>query len=349
MAEHIQRITDENTANIPTWFGEPVKDVFTLATYIGKLDTARDLLQLDDATTFRYFSQSLRGSAASWLDTWLVENRHLPQHWSEVRPHFRQAFGDKTSTATFAKDVSSAKLEDFGGDFYKFYAHIGKLVDLHCEPFLFQPIDLGDEEHDFDDDQIRRIITINTRTIRAIHSKLTLEFFLHGLPKDMFQKVATKPNLTKPSQIIDFLKRSDEQLRKEAILPQNPPPPMPHPPPHPAAYVTPVGETFTQANTYSQAYASKYGGNSQQKIRKSKARLCIYCRKPNHSQERCFTRIRDNQPCLTPKGEAYWPNKVAATAQTDDVTHDVTQEAQPQTNSQEAQPQAFSVFHNEVL
>jgi hypothetical protein len=89
----------------------------------------------------------------------------------------------------------------------------------------------------------------------------------------MFQRVATKPNLTKPSQIIEFLKRSDEQLRKEAILPQIPPPPMPNPPPHPAAYITPVGETFTQANTYSQAYASKYGGNGQQKIRKSKTRF----------------------------------------------------------------------------
>jgi hypothetical protein len=136
----------------------------------------------------------------------------------------------------------------------------------------------------------------------------------------MFQRVATKPNLTKPSQIIEFLKRSDENLRKEAIIPQIPPPPMAPPHNAPAAYVTPVGEVFTEANTYSQAYASKYGGNNQQKKRKSKARLCIYCRKPNHSQERCTARIRDNQPCLTPKGEAYWPEKVAAAAKSDDVT-----------------------------
>ena len=28
MAEHIQRKTDEDTANIPIWFGEAAKDTF---------------------------------------------------------------------------------------------------------------------------------------------------------------------------------------------------------------------------------------------------------------------------------------------------------------------------------
>ena len=56
-----------------------------------------------------------------------------------------------------------------------------------------------------------------------------------------------------------------------------------------------------------------------------------------------MARISDNQPCLTPKGEAYWPQKVAAAAQSSDVTPDATQEELPQTFS------TFSVFHNEVL
>ena len=83
----------------------------------------------------------------------------------------------------------------------------------------------------------------------------------------MFERVATKPHLTKPSQVIEFLKRSDENLRKEAIIPQIPPPLMAPPHNAPAAYVTPVGEVFTEANTYSQAYASKYGRkNVSQKL-----------------------------------------------------------------------------------
>ena len=61
MADHIQRKTDEDTANIPLWYGEPAKDSFTLADYTAKLDSAQNLLELDEETTFRYFERSLRG------------------------------------------------------------------------------------------------------------------------------------------------------------------------------------------------------------------------------------------------------------------------------------------------
>ena len=105
MADHIQRKTDEETANILLWYGELAKDTFTLQDYTAKIDSGKDLLGLNEETTFRYFERSLRGSALSWLHTWLIENRATPPQWATVKPAFRKNFGDSTSAATFAHDI----------------------------------------------------------------------------------------------------------------------------------------------------------------------------------------------------------------------------------------------------
>ena len=236
MAEHIQRKTDKDTANIPLWFGEPAKDTFTLANYIAKVNAAQTLLALNETTTFQYFERSLRGSALSWLHTWLIKNWDSPREWTTVKSAFRQNFGDSTSAATFAQDIYASNLATFQGDFHKFYAHIARLVELHCEPFIAARIELGDN-HGFTNAQQRRVTQIVTKTYRNVHDKLTIEFFLNGLPKAMFEKVATKPELVKPSQIIEYLKKCDTVARKNTIVQ---PLPLQHPQPTSATFVSPV-------------------------------------------------------------------------------------------------------------
>ena len=352
MAEHIQRKTDKDTANIPLWFGEPAKDTFTLANYTAKVNAAQTLLALNETTAFQYFERSLRGSALSWLHTWLIKNRDSPREWTTVKSAFRQNFGDSTSAATFAQDIYASNLATFQGDFHKFYAHIARLVELHCEPFIAARIELGDN-HGFTNAQQRRVTQIVTKTYRNVHDKLTIEFFLNGLPKAMFEKVATKPELVKPSQIIEYLKKCDTVARKDTIVR---PPPLQHPQPTPATFVSPVNDQQVDANVtctnngqnrgsfrgrYNNArgrgnYNSARGQTSSYNNQNRKPNLCIYCRKPNHDQEKCNSRIRDNQPCLSPKGVPYWPKNVSAAAP-------------PSNTNEEEQQTTFSVFHNEVL
>ena len=119
MADHIQRKTDEDSANISLWYGEPAKDSFTLADYTAKLNSAQHLLELDEETTFWYFERSLRCSALSWLHTWLIGNRATQRQWARVKPAFRKNFGDSTSAAIFAQDIVRANLATFDSDFYK--------------------------------------------------------------------------------------------------------------------------------------------------------------------------------------------------------------------------------------
>jgi hypothetical protein len=164
----------------------------------------------------------------------------------------------------------------------------------------------------------------------------------------MYDKVVTKHDLTKPSQVIAYLKECDEAARKNSVVP---PPPTPM-----AAHITPIDEEQIDAastfngqnrgnfrgrynnnrgrgnassstrgannsnsyrgqgnNNYSNNYRgqnnrgqSTYRGNTNTSNDR-KPLICIYCRKPGHDQEKCFNRIRDNQPCLTAKGAQYFP------------------------------------------
>ena len=37
--------------------------------------------------------------------------------------------------------------------------------------------------------------------------------------------------------------------------------------------------------------------------------LCFYCKRFNHQQEDCRTRIQDGQPCTDNRGRKYWPKR----------------------------------------
>jgi hypothetical protein len=37
--------------------------------------------------------------------------------------------------------------------------------------------------------------------------------------------------------------------------------------------------------------------------------LCFYCKRLNHCQDKCCTRIQDNQPCTDSRGQKYWPKR----------------------------------------
>ena len=69
---------------------------------------------------------------------------------------FQEKLGDPMSAATFAQDIYVSNLATFQGDFHKFYAHIARLVELHCEPFLQQEIELG-ENHNLSNAQQARV------------------------------------------------------------------------------------------------------------------------------------------------------------------------------------------------
>jgi hypothetical protein len=364
MADLAQNRIDDNTANIPTFYGEPAKDTLTLSAFIHRIDRAVNLLTWNEATAFQYFEGAVRGSAQAWLESWVSDNRDIVHTWTRVKTDFRRNFGDFTEDTTFAQDIHNLTLASYGGDFNKYYAKIVKLVDLHNETHLTAPIPL-EENHGFNQAQQRAIGVVVHKVLHAVHDRLKKEYFINGLPKAMVEKIADKPDLIKPPQMIEYLRKCEDLDRKKSTG-QQPQQPPAHPVP-PAAGIHKVAEEDIDANySYNrgnfrgrgnnnnrgrgnngQRGQSTRGGNSNNNRGNtsntsnqdaSKIKLCLYCRKPYHDQEKCFTRIKDNQPCLSQKGIPYWPKSDSAAATSSDA----------KMANEEQQQQAFSVFQLEV-
>jgi hypothetical protein len=371
MANLAQNRIDDNTANIPTFHGEPSKDTITLSAFINRINRAKDMLAWTEATAFQYFEGAVRGSALSWLEHWRSDNRDVQHTWTLVKKDFRRNFGDFTEESTFAQDISNVTLASFGGDFNKYYARVVKLVDLHNEYFLNLPIPFQDD-HGFDDDQIDQIAVIVHKTLHVVHDRLKKEYFMNGLPKDMIKKIADKPELTKPPQMVEYLRRCETLEKKKSAQQQ----------PQVVQQQLPVAEVYhdcvesledehVEAANFSQNRPNSQGGrggntttrgrgnnnnrgqstrggnnqssgnnqrNNSNNRGNRKTALCFYCRKPNHVQAHCAARIKDNQPCLTPQGKQYWPNSNSA------ANHSTVN----MTTEEQKEQQQFSVFHLEV-
>jgi hypothetical protein len=52
--------------------------------------------------------------------------------------------------------------------------------------------------------------------------------------------------------------------------------------------------------------------------------LCFYCKRFNHRQEECRTRIQDKQPCTDARGRKYWPKRYTDEETTQELTNYVT-------------------------
>ena len=130
----------------------------------------------------------------------------------------------------------------------------------------------------------------------------------------MFDKVANKPELTKPSQIIDYLKKCDMIVRKNTVVPPTTQQPTTASVAQDQVAANSTYNTSVPNRSSARGQFNNYQGrgnfnNSAQNKSTSQNRkttICIYCRKPNHEQEKCYSHIKDNQPCVTPKGTPYW-------------------------------------------
>ena len=220
----------------------------------------------------------------------MIGNRATQRQWARVKPAFRKNFIDSTSAAIFAQDIVRANLATFDGDFFKYYSHVVRLVELHCEPFLAAEVDLADD-HGFTAAQRRQVALIASDCYRKDHDKITLKIFLNGLPKHMFEKVANKPELTKPSAIIEYLKKCNTVASRNTVVP---PPQQPQQPPATANVLEQINANSTYNTSIPNRTSSRGPTNNQQgrnnnnssQNNSRKKTFCICCRKPNHEQEK---------------------------------------------------------------
>ena len=62
-----------------------------------------------------------------------------------------------------------------------------------------------------------------------------------------------------------------------------------------------------ESNPGQQSGSGSKSGNGNSGERKPL--FCVYCKKSNHQQEKCFARIKDNSPCVRNDGTSYYPTQ----------------------------------------
>ena len=346
MAGAIQDRINQEIANIPIFYGQPEKDTVTLKHYISRVDQGVTQLEWTQATAFTYFSNSLKGTAANWLDTHLSDNRNIVKHWSVLKPAFRRALGDVTDPVVFAQQMGNIKIGTYSGNLYDYYAAITKMINLHTEKYLAATIVLP-QGHGMTEEQRLIVTDAVTHAIHAVHDDFKKEFFINGLTTAQTARISNKPQLETASQILEFLKR-EEDIERNKLAPAQPPASAP------AAGIAPISgqqETIQANNNYrgssrgtsyrgqsrgGNGYRGRgnanrggnggYSGNSGNgngasgnpaggNSNSGRTELyCAFCRKTNHKQETCYERIRQKQPCVSNSGKPYFPKSDNPTA-----------------------------------
>jgi len=67
-------------------------------------------------------------------------------------------------------------------------------------------------------------------------------------------------------------------------------------------------EAFRLQQGFSRPNINNCQNSNQPRLNASQnGKFCVYCKILNHSQEECRKCIQDNKPCVTNKGQLYWP------------------------------------------
>ena len=225
-ADRIQQRIDENVADLPFFYGRPDKDTITLKHYISRVDQGIDALGWTQAQAYLYFANSIKSTAANWLEHHLTEHPNLAKHWNIVKPFFRRAFGDATDQMVFASDLSSIKIEAYGHNLYDYVAAVTKMCNLHCEKYLQADLVLP-QGHGLN--EAAQLICRNAvhSAFKTVHDDLRKEFFILGLTDKQKEKITDKPELNTCGKILDFLKREEDLAKKNHKNGNGVQPPLP--------------------------------------------------------------------------------------------------------------------------
>ena len=105
----------------------------TLKYFVSCVDQGVSTLGLTQTDAYNYFKNCIRSTAANWLDTF---NRDDALEWEVIKPHFRQAFGDRTYTMVFTNTMFVIKFLAYNDNIYDYTNNNTKVLALHTDTFL---------------------------------------------------------------------------------------------------------------------------------------------------------------------------------------------------------------------
>ena len=164
----IQQRINDNIADLPTFYGRPEKDTVTLKYFVARIDQGVTTLGWTQAEAYTYFTNSIKATAANWVDHHVYCHPDDIHEWNVIKPFFRKAFGDKTDPMVFASTMFGLKLTNFDNNLYDYSSAVSKCQTLHNEKWVDQtePLPLA---HGLTTAQILECQTALNRRGRRIH------------------------------------------------------------------------------------------------------------------------------------------------------------------------------------
>ena len=92
----IQQQIKDNIVNLPIFYGRPEKDTVTLKYFVSRIDQGVRTLGWTHTDPYMYFAKANKSTAANWVDHYVYCNPDEAHEWNLIKPHFQEAFCDKT-------------------------------------------------------------------------------------------------------------------------------------------------------------------------------------------------------------------------------------------------------------
>ena len=301
LQQNLQADSMKTVLRIPFFYGEEKDDATKVLEFIERFETSTTSMGLvTPAQKAAHFGSYLRG-AAYQIHKSLASVRVDPDDWAAVRAYFLKKFRGEASAHTVINSFESL-IQKKNEGIMPFYSRVLYETNLFTDKFRM-PNDhmpasyAGIPEADklLVQAQVRmELLNMIGRTyfIGGIKSNLKTEL-QRIAPEDLDGTVdaANKLDQTETkiheihekSKINELADLDDEQLAEE----------------------NPDNETITKIN-------ERRGRLGRQPFRRPKyqrgqtgALKCRYCKKPNHSQQNCYSRIAKNAPMVDEHGKPY--------------------------------------------
>jgi hypothetical protein len=336
LARQIQANTNvtmkTEVVKLPDFYGDPSKDTITALKLMARINKCQVSNEWNDIMTFSYFRLALCGQADKWLSSVVRHLQFTPAQktWTRIRPSF------KTEFAAFLDDKiimdGLANLSHRPGEnprmFFLRFKELMYVLKENYASYRVKPDRPAQEAAGgYSEDSLTKAINYNmenfanfmfTQMFKAAAPENVCQLLSHKdqtklTVEDAYKIYFTNHRLEmdkKSTPVHDVNEESDnghnDQQEVMAFRPQQ------------RQQNRGSQSNFNRGNNRSrcQNYRSNYNNGNRQSYNQSdqpksnasrNSKFCVYCKIMNHTQEECRKEINDNKPCVTSKGQLYWP------------------------------------------
>ena len=278
--DRIQQRINDNIADIPIFYGQPDKDTITLKYYVSRIDQGVSALNWTQGNAYVAFKNYLKGAAANWLASHVYTAAQQLEIKGFVDAGFHAVHDD------FIKEFILGGLPE---DIKTKVANKPNLdTVLQIVDFLINEQNICEKKKNGLLSEMKPAPQ-NPPAAGSIHSVAPQEAAF--TPEEALAAIQFQNS---------FRGQSRGRGNRGGARGRGGPSRGQHSFPGAAGGASQRGG----AQQGSQRGGNTGGGAIQ------KDAFCIYCHKKFHKQEECRSRIRDNAPCYSPSGTAYFPKVI---------------------------------------